>query len=182
MAPFNLLMNSLLEQPTQTVCFTGHRPGEKIPYDETTSIVKKIKASLREQILKAISEGFFIFISGGALGIDLWAAEEVLEIKKEHPEIKLIFAKPFPSQDKIWPPKSKERFKLICQRADLVVDVSKDPYAAWKMQVRNVWMCDHSSLVIAVWDGTQGGTGNCVQYAEGKKKVIRRINPQLVMG
>ena len=64
MAPFNLLMNSLLEQPTQTVCFTGHRPGEKIPYDETTSIVKKIKASLREQILKAISEGFFIFISG----------------------------------------------------------------------------------------------------------------------
>ncbi|MNP85294.1 hypothetical protein D3C76_1849670 [compost metagenome] len=46
------------------------------------------------------------------------------------------------------------------------------------MQKRNEWMVDNSKFIISVWDGTKGGTGNCVKYAENKNKHISNINPK----
>ena len=56
--------------------------------------------------------------------------------------------------------------------------------------VYNEWGCEHyghvnwmkgainySDKVIAVWDGSKGGTGNCVRYAEKCGKEIIRILP-----
>ncbi|PAD70641.1 hypothetical protein CHH83_02225 [Bacillus sp. 7586-K] len=45
------------------------------------------------------------------------------------------------------------------------------------MQKRNEWMVDNSDYVIAVWDGTKGGTGNCVKYAQKQNKYITTIKP-----
>ena len=39
-------------------------------------------------------------------------------------------------------------------------------------------MVDNSDIIIAVWDGTKGGTYNCVQYAKKKNKEIIQINPK----
>jgi hypothetical protein len=41
-------------------------------------------------------------------------------------------------------------------------------------------MVDNSDLLIAVWDGSSGGTSNCVSYATIKGKQIIRIDPTLV--
>lgn len=38
-------------------------------------------------------------------------------------------------------------------------------YAPEKMQRRNEWMVDHCTEVVALWDGTPGGTANCLRYA-----------------
>ena len=57
-------------------CFTGHRP-HKIGMDEET-----VKALLRKEIKQAIEDRFVTFISGMAHGVDLWAAEIVLEERK----------------------------------------------------------------------------------------------------
>ena len=32
------------------------------------------------------------------------------------------------------------------------------------MQKRNEFMVDNSDLVVAVWNGTSGGTANCLAY------------------
>ena len=56
-----------------------------------------------------------------------------------------------------------------------VVFVSEPGYAAWKMQVRNKWMVDNSDLVLALWNGTDGGTANCVRYAEKVGKPITNL-------
>ena len=45
-------------------CFTGHRP-EKLHRSE-----KAIRADLEREIRKAISDGFAVFITGMARGID----------------------------------------------------------------------------------------------------------------
>ena len=60
----------------KTCCFTGHRP-EKINGD-----INVIKANLETEIRKAIDLGYDTFISGMADGVDVWAAEIVLDIKK----------------------------------------------------------------------------------------------------
>lgn len=160
-----------------TVCFTGHRPDKLGGYNENNSTANGIKKALADRIEQFIAEGFSEFISGGALGIDTWAAEAVLEAKKSHPHVRLTIAKPFPSQDTKWFEESKVRFKAFCDASDRVVDVSPDPYTVQKMQVRNEWMVDNADVVLAVWDGSSGGTGNCVRYAKKRSKRIVVIDP-----
>lgn len=166
----------------KTVSFTGHRPDKFLgKYDESHLQTRAIKGELAKQIKALVEIGYGEFISGGALGIDTWAAEIIVEFKKAKPNLKLTIAKPFPSQDSMWPEESKTRFKGFCDSADKIVDVSDDPYAAWKMQTRNEWMVDNSDLVLAVWDGSSGGTGNCVKYAKKKNKEIIIIDPSKIV-
>jgi uncharacterized phage-like protein YoqJ len=49
------------------------------------------------------------------------------------------------------------------------------------MQIRNEWMVDRADQVIAIWDGTSGGTANCVEYATKMNKPILRIDPRLTI-
>ncbi|ANY67686.1 hypothetical protein BBD42_15340 [Paenibacillus sp. BIHB 4019] len=165
----------------KTACFTGHRPNKIGGYNENNPQRRAIKQRLRTEIINAILAGYDTFISGLALGIDTDAAEIVIELREtDYPEIKLIGAVPFAGQEKAWPSASQERWRRIVERCDTVHYVSDCGFASWKMQRRNEWMVDYASLVIAVWDGTSGGTGNCVEYA---RKVthqprVLQINPK----
>lgn len=50
------------------------------------------------------------------------------------------------------------------ERADLVRAVCPG-YSKDCFQIRNRWMVDHASRVIAVYNGAEGGTRNTVEYA-----------------
>ena len=43
-----------------------------------------------------------------------------------------------------------------------------DHYHRGVFRQRNIWMVDHSRMVIAVYYGTAGGTRNTIVYAEKK--------------
>ena len=45
------------------------------------------------------------------------------------------------------------------------------------MQKRNEEMVDRCDLLIGVWDGSKGGTYNCINYAIDHGREIVRINP-----
>ena len=151
------------------ICFTGHRPdklgGYNLPNPTYIKVCQKIEAALQElNPDKAIS--------GMALGVDQWAAAICIKLG-----IPFTAAIPFAGQEAIWPAASKKTFaKLLSKAADQVI-VSEGGYSAHKLQIRNEWMVDHSDLVIAIWDGSKGGTGNCVDYATRVGKKIHRINP-----
>jgi len=163
----------------KTACFTGHRPNKLGGYngERAVKIQDGIFNSLTSAIQKAVESGFDAFISGGALGVDQIAAEAVLYVKPKYPNIKLIIAKPFPSQSNRWPKNTQIEFEDLCSRADEVIDVSDDPFSPEKMQIRNEWMVDKSAAVIAVYNGGGGGTNNCVKYAQKTFKPILLINP-----
>lgn len=167
----------VLSNIQNTVSFTGHRPDKLGGFDDNNPTALKVKDALKKEIVNCINKGFNSFISGGAMGVDQWAAEVIIELKKTH-KIKLIIAKPFPSQDKVWKQETKEKFKKMCLEADEVVNVSDDPYAAWKMMARNKYMIDHSSLIIAVYNGDPtGGTAQTVKQAQKIGKQILIIDP-----
>ena len=54
-------------------CFTGHRPG-KLEVEEG-----EIKSLLEKAVDDAISKGYVTFITGMAMGTDIWAAEIILK-------------------------------------------------------------------------------------------------------
>lgn len=45
------------------------------------------------------------------------------------------------------------------------------------MNLRNKWMVDQCRLVLSVWDGSPGGTGNCMKYVMDVGREYRRLDP-----
>ena len=141
-------------------CFTGHRP-EKLIRSEA-----EIKKDLEAAILQAINDGFVTFITGMARGVDIWAAEMVLQLRKQNPNLHLITASPYEGFESRWTEDWKVRYNTVMEQADLIRYVCKG-YSKACFQIRNEWMVDRSARVIAVYNGEPGGTRNTI---EKKKK------------
>lgn len=139
------------------VCFTGHRP-EKLNRSE-----KSVLDGLETAIRQAIADGSNVFISGMARGVDIWAAEIVLQIRSEGEDIKLICASPYRGFEKNWSIDWQRRYNNVIEAADLVRFICPN-YSKSCFQIRNEWMVDHSSRVIAVFNGQLGGTKNTIDY------------------
>ena len=148
-------------------CFTGHRP-DKMGLGE-----KEIKPLLEKAIDDAIAEGYVTFITGMAMGTDIWAAEIVLERKKTNKDLHLICALPHPNFESRRSMVEKMRFNKIMKNADLVKEIN-DHYFTGCYQVRNEWMVDKSNFVIAVFNGQKSWTKNTVDYA--KRKGVNVVN------
>lgn len=159
----------------KTIAFTGHRPNKLEGYYRSANI--RLIRVIRYKIEEFYDKGYTNFISGMALGVDQWAAEEVIDFRDTHPDVKLILAIPCINQESMWRASSQRDYRSIVERADEVVFVSNRPYEPKCMQVRNEYMVDRADLIVAVWDGTFGGTGNCVRYAKSKNKEICYIDP-----
>jgi uncharacterized phage-like protein YoqJ len=154
------------------IAITGHRPNKLgNDYDLISGLIMRIRNRLHE-IVNEQKPTFMI--SGMALGIDTLWAELAIEL-----DIPLIAAVPFEGQEVVWPNKSKARYRTIIESAHKVINVSNQiGYKPEYMQLRNKWMVDNCDILIAVWDGSSGGTCNCIQYAKDKKKIIY-IDPKL---
>ena len=146
------------EKRKHRVCLTGHRP-EKLDMPEG-----KVKTALLKEIMRAIDDGFNIFICGMARGVDMWAAQIVLKLKEGYPQIKLIAAVPFNGCERKWSKENKEEYKEILKNADYIKYICPE-FSYSSYQIRNEWMVDHSARVIAVWNGKKSGTKNTVDYA-----------------
>lgn len=161
-----------------SLCFTGHRPKKLPSYDyrhpQNMKMLLKLKALIERFIIK---RNVHTFISGMALGIDIWSAQIVLSLKKKYPHIKLVCAIPCKEQYKLWRENDVEIYHDILSQTDYVHYVSEEPYTHWCMNKRNEWMVDKSNFVLSIWDGTKGGTGNCVKYALKKQRSIINIHP-----
>jgi uncharacterized phage-like protein YoqJ len=152
------------------VAFTGHRPdklgGYKLPNDTYIKVCRSIDKALKELKPEKV-------ITGMALGVDQWAAMIAYKLG-----IPYLAAIPFENQESNWPQKSQRTYQLLRKLAAEEVIVSDGSYSVDKMQTRNVWMVDNCNKLIAVWDGSAGGTSNCVKYAESIGKDIYYINPR----
>ncbi len=149
----------------KTVCFTGHRP-EKFSGNSGigSPAIKMIKSMLYYQIQLAIDDGFDNFISGMARGVDLWAAEYVLELKRKYPRIKLFCAVPFKDHYKGFRGTELYAFNNVINSADAVINVS-EKYFKGCYSKRNCFMVDNSSRLIAVVENYRSGTGQTISYA-----------------
>ena len=159
------------------VAFTGYRP-QKMPFgfDETDPRCVDFKKRLRDTIESFIWLGYRHFISGGALGMDMYAAETVLELKKEYPEILLEMVSPFDAQAAKWAPEYQRRHDALFEKADIVT-VTGHEYTKSCMFARNRYLVDNADLLLAAYDGQPGGTQMTVRYAKQAGVQVCCIRP-----
>ena len=122
------------EKRAHRCCFTGHRP-EKLSLPES-----EVKAELEKEIRLAIADGINVFIVGMAPGVDIWAAEVILELReKEELPLKLIAASPHPGFENRWSIEGQKRYASIMSKADFIKEVCTH-YSRGCYQIRNEWM------------------------------------------
>lgn len=144
---------------------TGHRPEKLGGYEK--SVLEGL-VQLAEAYL--IHEAPDNVISGVALGWDTAWAIAALRLG-----IDLVSAVPFEGQELRWPAQSQARYRKILSKSQHVEIVSPGGYSSYAMQKRNEWMVDNSDRVVALWDGSSGGTGNCIRYAKKRNAEIDNL-------
>ncbi len=157
--------------------FTGYRPA-KMPfgYDENCPLALDFKKQLYNTIEMLIQLGYGHFISGGAMGMDIMAAEMVLELRKTHPEITLEMAIPFEGQAGRWDAAYRARWQRCVDEADVVTILSHE-YIKGCMFARNRYMVEQAELLVAGYDGKEGGTKMTVEMAKRMRKRVCVVRP-----
>ena len=161
------------EKRLHRCCFSGHRP-EKLDVDPET-----VKQWLSAQIDAAIAAGYRTFISGCGMGVDIWAAQIVLQKKATNPALRLIAATPWPGFSNRWNIEWQLQYSNLLRDADLVLPVSNH-YQKDVFQKRNEWLVDHSNRLIAYFNGAPGGTWDTIAYAHNKGIEVITNNPAYV--
>lgn len=160
-----------------TCCFTGHRPQSfSFRFNEEHPDCVRIKTVLKEQIERLINEkGVMYFISGMALGVDLWAAEMVLELKKSYPKIKLECVIPYENQAASWTEAQRNRYFSILEQCD-DESLLQYQYTSDCMFKRNKYMVHQSRYMLAVWNGCPSSTGMTVCNARDRGRKVTVID------
>lgn len=156
-----------------SACITGHRP-EKLVRQQFAQRAADAAAKrhLYQMIGDAAGQGYRHFYIGMARGVDLYAGEIVLHLKRFYPQLTLTGVLPFPGHDRKWSQDWRQRHQAVLSQCDQVKIVSEQ-YCDGCYQQRNEYMVDHSALVIAVWNGCKSGTANTIQYARLMGKEVR---------
>jgi uncharacterized phage-like protein YoqJ len=165
-------------------CFTGYRP-HRFFFEKNGLRPEQVREALGRQIRRLYNEGCRTFISGMCIGVDLWAAVEVLTLQREHPEIELVAAVPFAGQESRWSVADQREYRRVleaCTRVETLFSPEEsktNPAACYRR--RNQWMVDNADTVIAVYTPIdaerRSGTAATVRYARKKLKRVVYIHP-----
>jgi uncharacterized phage-like protein YoqJ len=158
------------------VAATGHRRLGNPPYDPTNPTATRIKELFCGELNRFGSESTdeVIGISGMALGADQLFAESCIECG-----IRWIAYVPCLRQYSRWPVAAINRYRELADAATQVwLPSGHRTYHDGCMQRRNEAMVRDCRQVLAVWDGSSGGTANCVWSATVDDiRPVRRVNP-----
>ena len=151
-----------------TACFTGHRT-----YDGSRN------HELEVAIRGLYADGYRNFLCGMARGFDIEAAEVTLALRNELKGIKVVAIVPFEGMQNGFSEPWRSRFNRILREADDVVTLAPK-YSTEVYAVRNNFLVDNSTALVAYFDGSKGGTAYTINRAVKGLLRIKNIyhNPQ----
>jgi uncharacterized phage-like protein YoqJ len=161
---------------------TGHNPQRfKFKYNEEAPLCRSIKTAITEQIKTLYSKGVKIFYVGCAVGVDTWAAEIVLELKRqaEFSDMELFCAVPFPEHTEKFTAGQKKRYENILSQCTNKETVNRH-YSPVAYKRLNYFLVDKAEYLIAVYDqdkSERSGLVQMINYALKNNRQIIYIHP-----
>lgn len=148
------------------VVVTGYKQHELGIFDDKHPGIAFIKKALRNQLLALLDAELEWVIVSGQLGVETWAAELVLELKEEYPDLKYALITPFLEQEKNWNETKQETYRSLIAQADYHNSLTQTPYEApWQFVEKNKFFIRNSDGLLLVYD----------EENEGSPKFIKKM-------
>lgn len=142
------------------ISVTGHRPDKLGGYNNPKA--EERLNIFAKQVVISETKGPVTWVTGMAQGWDTAIAQACFDLGCAY-----IAVIPFVGQEKVWPVERQRYYEfLLSNAADLLIVSDKQEMSAFNR--RNYRMVDMTRKTVALWDGTRGGTSNCVAYAKSK--------------
>lgn len=141
------------------LAITGYKQHELGIFDDKNPGIRFIKKALENHLRVLIDEGLEWVIISGQLGVETWAAEVMLDLKEEYPELKYAVLTPFLDQEKRWNEAKQEKYQMILEMADFHRSLTNRPYEApWQFIEKNKFFLRNSDGMLIVYDEEMDGS------------------------
>lgn len=168
-----------------TACsIAGQRPIQfKFKYNENHTACKRLKRCLRTQFENLFAQGVRTFYTGGALGVDMWASEILLEMQAipAFHDLELILVLPYEGYEQAWDERSRRRMSVLqknSSRTEIIGSMKMPPEKCYRL--RNQYLINRADVLVAVLDQEdkrQSGVKLTVNLARKKQIPIILIHP-----
>ena len=154
-------------ETTKKACaFTGHR-SSKLPCisDEQHPDTIRLRRALNREICGFAMCGCRTFYMGCGEGMDIIFGEEVLKVREQLGHILLYCVPPYIGFEKTHKEPWRSRCEAIMEKADATINLG-DHLVRGGYFIRNRFMVDHATDLLAVYNGGTGGTAYTIEYAQ----------------
>lgn len=150
---------------------TGHRPPKLFVTDPYSKTNYEKLVNFYKSLYVRFGDNLEIN-SGMALGADQAAAEAALDMGIPYHAIL-----PFKGQDNNWFHESKVKYNYLLSGASSIIclhdRLPRDKNEATRLlNKRNEAIVDHSENILALWNGEESGTANCIRYANSQNITV----------
>lgn len=138
---------------------TGYKMYELGIFNQTSPAITYIKKAIEQKLRVLIDEGLEWVLISGQLGVELWTAEVVYELKKEYPQLQLAIVTPFLEQEKNWKEETQTYYHALVEKADMHVSTSESPYVSPRQfQQRDEAALRKTDGMLLVYDDEKEGS------------------------
>ncbi|MUV37299.1 UPF0398 protein [Lentibacillus sp. JNUCC-1] len=158
---------------------TGYKPMEMNIFKEDDPRISFVKQALQKRLVSLIENGLEWVLVSGQMGVELWTAEVVLELKEQY-EVQLGVIPPFETFAERWPEPLQEKLQMITDQADFYKPLYKGAYVApYQFRARDVWLADKSDGALILLDEDfPGSTRFFLEVAQNTENYpIQTITP-----
>lgn len=166
----------------KTIYVTGYRAQELGIFNDKHPGIAVIKKALYDHLYPLCDAGLEWIVISGQLGVESWAAETALELKKEFPTLKYSVITPFLEQEKNWNEQKQAQYIQMVSNADFVTSVTKRPYEApWQFIEKDKFIITNTDGMLLIYDEDNEGSPKYIlklveKYMEQHEYELIRIN------
>ncbi|UTH14878.1 SLOG family protein [Macrococcus equipercicus] len=142
----------------KTLYVSGYKPFELNIYKNSQPEVKYIKLFLQERLKQYAEEGLEWVIISGQLGVELWAAEAAIRLKKNY-GLKLAIITPFLEHTSKWNEENQLYYQKIHGAADFVTTVFEQPYqGGYMFKAATDFIVNNTDGALVLYDDEREGS------------------------
>ncbi len=137
---------------------TGCKPMELNIFSEEDSRIEFVKKAIEKRLIGFIEEGLEWVLISGQMGVEIWTAEVVLDLKETY-DIHIGVIPPFENQESRWPEPLQHKYQELMFTADFFQPIYNGDYKGpYQFRARDMWLVDKSDGALMLMDEEYPGS------------------------
>lgn len=136
---------------------TGYRAHELGIYNSKHEGIPFIRQAIISRLIPLLDEGLEWVITPGQYGVDLWACEAAIELRRQYPKLKCAIITAFSHPEQQWKEEKKAYYHELISKVDFSTSTSKEPYSGpWQFTARDELLLRKTDGILLVYDEEMG--------------------------